>query len=175
MTKAKYGPIDQIGYLVDDLDASIQHWIDTMGVGPWTVFRHVSLEGAYRGQKGTVTMDVALGYQGTVQIELIQATNDAPSPYRNDDGSPIFGVHHVAWVVKDYDTAVARALADGLELVFEASNPGTRVAYFEMPGNPGTLMEMIHGEGMLAMIKQGIAESRVWDGTNPVHEIGFAG
>lgn len=33
----EYGPIDQIGYLVDNLDASIQRWIAHMGVGPWTV------------------------------------------------------------------------------------------------------------------------------------------
>lgn len=175
MTQAKYGPIDQIGHLVDDLDASIDRWIRLMGVGPWTVFRNVSLNGQYRGAAGIVTMDVGLAYQGDVQIELIKITNATPSPYRDDAGRPILGIHHVAWVVDDLDATVARAVADGLKPVFEASNPASRVAYLEAPGEPGVLFEFIAGEGMRAMIDAGIAATRAWDGSNPVTVIDAAG
>ncbi|MDD3799094.1 MAG: VOC family protein [Novosphingobium sp.] len=174
MTKAKYGPIDQIGYLVGDLDASIARWIDLMGVGPWTVFRNVALDGEYKGVAGTVTMDVGLAYQGDVQIELIQATNGTPSPYRQADGAPILGVHHIAWLVNDLDDAIAKAGTDGLQLAFRASNPGTRVAYFEAPGDPGVLFEFIESEGTRDLIASGKAATRTWDGSNPVHEIDFA-
>lgn len=171
MTKAKYGPIDQIGYLVDNLDASIQRWIDLMGVGPWTVFRNVSLDGIYRGQPGVVTIDVGLAYQGDVQIELIKVTNDAPSPYRDAAGQPILGIHHLARVVDDLDAVVAQATADGLKIAFEASNPATRVAYLETDDEPGVLFEFIEGAGMREMIDAGIAATKVWDGSNPVEII----
>lgn len=41
MTRTRFGSIDQIGYLVDDLAQSIERRIDRLGVGPWTVFRNV--------------------------------------------------------------------------------------------------------------------------------------
>lgn len=173
MTKAKFGPIDQIGYLVDDLDASIQRWIDRMGVGPWTVFRNVNLNGCYRGQPSIVTIDVGLAYQGSIQIELIKVTNNAPSPYRDAAGAPTLGVHHVAWVVNDLDAVVARATASGLKIAFEAENPATRVAYLESDDEPGVLFEFIQGEGMREMIDEGIAATRAWDGSNPIHTISW--
>lgn len=78
MRLARYGAIDQTGILVEDLDASIARWIDHSGVGPWTIFRNVRMDGSYRGEPTLVTMDVGLSYQGEMQIELIQVTNDAP-------------------------------------------------------------------------------------------------
>jgi len=169
----RYGTVDQIGYLVENLDASVQSWINGFGVGPWTVFRNVTLEGWYCGQPTSVTIDVALSYQGDIQIELIQATNAAPSPYRNDAGAAILGVHHIAWVVDDLDAAVARAEAGGMTVAFRAGNPATQVAYMMVPGQPGILFEFIHGEGMRAMIDAGIAAARVWDGRDPVQVIDF--
>jgi methylmalonyl-CoA/ethylmalonyl-CoA epimerase len=174
MSQAKYGPITQIGLVVDDLDASIRRWIDTMGVGPWTVFRNVTLNGHYRGQDTVVTMDVGLSYQGETQVELIQPTNGASSPYRDDAGRPLAGLHHLAWIVDDLDLVLARASADGLKLVFRAENPGTRVAYLQAPGEEGLLFEYIESPATRELIAAGIAATRNWDGANPIHEIDFA-
>lgn len=161
-------PIDQIGYLVADMDASIERWITHMGVGPWTVFRNVALEGRYRGERCAVTMDVGLAYQGEIQIELIKITNHEPSPYRDKTGHSIVGIHHVAWVVDDLDAAVARATARGLTIAFEAANSVTRVAYLESLDEPGVLLEFIEGAGMREMIQSGITATRDWNGRNPV-------
>lgn len=174
MTQALFGRINQIGYLVDDLDAAIARWTDRLGVGPWTVFRNVSLNGRYRGQETMVTMDVALGYQGDMQIELILVTNDAPSPYRDASGKRILGAHHIAWLVDDRDAAVAKVVAKGLKIAFEAENPGTRVAYMESDDDPGVLYEFIESESTRGLIEQGIAATRNWDGSNPVTVIDFA-
>lgn len=174
MPKARFGPVDQIGYLVDDLDAAIGNWIHSLGVGPWLVFRNVSLAGDYRGQPTFVTMDVALGYQDNIQIELIKVTSNVASPYRGTGGAPLAGVHHIAWLVADLDAAVADATANGLAVVFAAGNATTRVAYLEIPGQAGVLYELIEGAGMRAMIDAGIAASRVWDGTDPVTVIDMA-
>lgn len=174
MGRNKYGDIDQIGYLVQDLDASIDRWIRLMGVGPWTMFRNVAMAGHYRGVAGVVTMEVALAYQGSVQIELIKVTNNAPSPYRDAAGRPLLGMHHVAWVVEELDTAVAHAISDGLRLAYNAGNAATRVAYMEADHEPGVLFEFIEGAGMRDMIAAGIAASRQWDGSNPIEVIDFA-
>ncbi|WP_223504307.1 VOC family protein [Pseudomonas sp. BF-R-24] len=171
MSSALLGPISQIGYLVESLEQSMERWRQHLGVGPWTLFRNVSLQGKYRGEPVTVTIDVGLAYQGDIQIELIQVTNDAKSPYRDAEGHPIRGMHHVAWVVDDFDQTLARLTATGLQMVFEASNPTTRVAYLENESEPGVLYEIIHGIGMRGLIQQGIAAARHWDGSDAVHII----
>ncbi len=171
---ARPQPIDQLGFLVDDIDAAMARWIRHSGVGPWTVFRNVMLDGHYRGTPTRVGMDVALGYQGDMQIELIAVTNDTPSPYRADDGTRLSGLHHLARIVDDLDTAVTEAQARGLVVAFTASNPATRVAYLSAPEEPGTLFEFIEGDGMRAMWEAGVAEARTWNGEYPVRTINFA-
>ncbi|ALX15509.1 glyoxalase [Burkholderia cepacia JBK9] len=168
------GPIDQIGYVVADLDRSIARWRARHDVGPWTVFRNVRLDGRYLGEPVTVTMDVGLAYRGDLQIELIHVTNDTRSPYRDAHGQPLVGPHHVAWVVDDLDAAVSQLTARGLRVVFEAHNPATRVAYLDDADDPGVRVEVIEGAGMRDMIVHGIAEAHTWDGTDPVRIIDAA-
>ena len=175
MISARYGTVNQIGILVDDLDASIDRWISMLGVGPWTVFRNARLDGNYRGRKGVVAMDVGLAFQGDVQIELIKITNETPSPYRDASGRPLKGMHHIAWLAEDLDAAVRRAVGDGLKLVFEGNGVGTRVAYLEAPDEPGILFEFIESDAMPAMFRDGIPAARNWDGSNPVTVINMAG
>ena len=174
MSQAKHGPIDQIGMVVDDLDSSIARWLSTMGVGPWTVFRNVTLNGSYRGRDTVVVMDVGLAYQNDTQIELIHVTNGAHSPYLDGSGKPLSGLHHLAWMVDDLDAAVAGAQSDGLRMVFRAENPGTRVAYLEAEGEAGILFEFIESPGTRQLVQDGIKATRNWDGSNPIYVIDFA-
>lgn len=174
MSQAKNGPITQIGLVVEDLDTSIKRWIDTMGVGPWMVFRNVVLHGQYMGKDTVVRMDVGLSYQNDTQIELIHVTSDAHCPYLGAGGKALAGLHHLAWIVDDLGAQEAKATADGLKLVFRAESPGTRVAYFEAPGEDGLLFEYIESEGTRQLIADGIVKSREWDGSDPVSEIDFA-
>jgi len=166
------GQFDQLAYLVEDLDAAIAHRVKVYGIGPWTVFRNVPIAGTCRGQETEVTMSVALGYRGTLQVELIEVHSQTPSPYQDAAGKVLLGLHHVAWVVDDLDAAVADATARGMVTVFRAGNPATQVAYMEDPAEPTALYEFIMGEMIRPMIAAGIAESASWDGSDPVREIG---
>ena len=60
---AWFSGFDQISFATDDLDRAIGFWERQMGVGPWTVFRNVTMECVCRGQETTVRIDVALVYQ----------------------------------------------------------------------------------------------------------------
>ena len=174
MSRAAYGAIDQIGYLVEDLDEAVARWTERTGIGPWTIFRNVRLDGTYRGEPTTVTMEVALGYQGDLQIELIATPGDTPSPYRDSNGQRLIGIHHIAWIVDNLDDAVADAKRRGLVPVFAARNPASNVAYLESPGEDGILYELIEGAQMRQMISAGIIATKTWDGSNPVTEIDLA-
>lgn len=168
---AAEAPLFQIGHVVADLDAAIARRLRIARVGPWMVFRNVVLDGAYRGAPTQVTIDVGLAWRGDVQIELIEVKSATPSPYQRADGTPLTGLHHLAWIVDDLDSAVAEGEARGLREVFRAGNENARVSYMEDPGEPGVLYEFIDSEGTRAMAGPAIAEAAQWDGRDPVREI----
>jgi methylmalonyl-CoA/ethylmalonyl-CoA epimerase len=174
MSQALFGSIVQIGHVVADLDAAVAGRIADLGQGPWTIFRGSVLNGYYRGEPTSVTMDVALAYQDGVQIELIQQRGTDASPYINAAG-PRTGLHHIAWLVDDLDVALAAAKARGLNSVFTATSAAVRVAYLNSLTEPEILYELIEGADMRAMIDAGIAATADWNGTYPITEIDMSG
>lgn len=170
----KRAGIDQIGMVTADLDRSVRTWTAMFGIGPWQVYRNVQLAGTYRGQDAPVTMDVALGYRGTTQVEFIQVKSAGPCPYLGADGQPLEGLHHVAWIVDDLDAEAGALEAEGLVPVFIAGNAAVRVIYLEDPGQPGILYELISGEGSRAQHDAGQTQARDWNGTDTLPEIDFA-
>ncbi len=176
MSDASFGPIRQIAWVVSDLETSVANWLRVSGVGPWTCFRNVAMQGRLRGAAVTAHMHVALGYQGDMEIELIQPVGQGPSPYRSPAGAPLIGMHHVAWFCDDVAAQVARARARGLNPCFEAANAVTRVAYLEDPGEPGLLLEFIEmNDVMRAGLAARLAAAHAWDGGEPVQVIDLGG
>ena len=167
------GNLQQVGYVTDDLDAAIRRWIGSTGIGPWTVYRNVVLAGEFCGRPCSVKMDVGLSYQGDLQIELIEPKTPAPSPYHDRDGRRLIGMHHVAWLSDDLAVDLARAVAQNLAKMFDASNEFSHVAYLTSPGEPGLILEYIQ---LSAEVRSGYARAietcRSWDGvTQPVTTI----
>lgn len=162
---ARFGPIQQIAYVVEDIDASIQHWIQFAGVGPWTVYRNATMQGYYRGIATSVQMHAALSYQDEMQIELIQVCSQTPSPYQGASGHPLIGMHHIARHSRDLDADIAAAQARGLCTAFSARNGAVRVAYMESAREPGLLLEFIEAvPAVLDGFASGVAASSAWDG-----------
>jgi methylmalonyl-CoA/ethylmalonyl-CoA epimerase len=162
------GPIRQIGYVVDNLEAAVEQWRALTQRGPWTCFKGAVLEGRLGERPVTVTIDVALGYIDDLEIELI-APRSTISPYHGADGRLLVGVHHVAWFSEDIAASVEQAGARGMRVMFEATNPVTKVAYLESDTAAGQRIEFIQytADG-LAGWQQRVATARTWDGTNPV-------
>ena len=172
MNRKTYGPIRQIAYIVEDLDAAIRHWIAFAGIGPWTVYKNTSMRGHCRGADTTVKMNVGLSYQDEVQIELIQVTSRTPSPYQDASGRSLIGMHHIAWLSQDIDGDVARARQRGLVPAFEASNGVVRVAYLESAAEPGLLLEFIEAAPVvLESFASGIKAAQEWDGGKAVAQV----
>lgn len=167
----QHGEVIQNGYVVADLDDAIEHWLEHTGIGPWTVFRDVTLHGNHLGEETVVEMDVAMAYSGSLQIELMQITSDTPSPYADPDGTPRLGLHHIAWLTDDLDGVVADATRRGLRVLFRTGNASMRVAYLDSEQAPGVIFEYIEGASMPELLRAGIAQSRDWDGTDPVRVV----
>jgi hypothetical protein len=68
-----FGAVAQNGYVVRDIRAAMDHWINVMGVGPWFYIDRVKTDYfRYRGKDSGLEMSVALANSGDLQIELIQ-------------------------------------------------------------------------------------------------------
>jgi hypothetical protein len=126
----------QIAYVVDDLDAAIDHWTTVVGVGPFFLLDNLQFtNGHYLGQPLDLKMTAAMAFSAGLQIELIKQHDDAPSIFtqRRPAGN---GIHHLAALTDNLEASLAHLEARGGRLLQGAEIPaGGRVAYVEIGGN----------------------------------------
>jgi len=172
MNAHSFGSIKQVAYMVEDLEATLEHWSRFSGIGPWTIYKNVTMNGWVRGQDTTITMHVGLSYQDELQIEIIQPVSKTVSPYQRADGSIMVGMHHMAWMTETFDEDVAKAKARGMIHCFSASNAASKVAYLESPLEPGILFEFIQVNPVIQdAFDQGVIASRNWDGREHIAQV----
>jgi catechol 2,3-dioxygenase-like lactoylglutathione lyase family enzyme len=164
-----FGPIMQNGYIVDDLDRALDHWVKVMGVGPFYVMPTVRMvDPMYRGKPCEVDMSVALANSGAMQIELIWQKNAAPSIYKEwlDEGRT--GLHHVGFFVDDIEATLAALPAQPERLQW-----GQNFCYIDTVCHPGTMVELIQSaprmQELFGMIREASAG---WRGDDPVRILG---
>ncbi|WP_127782241.1 VOC family protein [Rhodococcus sp. X156] len=133
------GPIFQICWVVEDLEAAEQWFTDTLGVPHWMRVPNVVFgpeHATYRGEPADFVIDVALGYFGEQQVELIRPVS-GPSLYTEHLQTSGPGLHHVAWVPEDFDAALEQARAQGLTVTQSGTFPGTGMEFAYLDGTAG--------------------------------------
>jgi hypothetical protein len=170
-----FGKIAQIGYVVEDIHASMDEWV-RHGVGPWFYIDNVVTDFfRYRGSDSDMKMSVAIANSGDIQIELIQPRNDAPSVYKDFLDSGRQGAQHIAYWSTTFQELYDTALAAGYTVAQEGSIGGEqgRFAYLDTEFDQGTMIEISDVSGpkgqMFAYVRD-VAAS--WDGTEPVRVLG---
>ncbi len=169
------GPIDQLGYVVDDIEGAMEHWVDRLGVGPFYFLpRPPMQELIYRGRPTGARIAVALSFSGALQIELIQPLDDEPTPYRDFMAEHGTGLHHVARFVDDYEGAVAGYAARGMEAYFggRGLSEKQRFCYFDTESHGGTaseLIETVEFGGFFDAIRSAAENG---DGSEPIRTVG---
>jgi hypothetical protein len=160
-----FGPIRQLGHVVEDIQASITEWTQ-QGIGPWLWLRNVKLPCTFEGESSLPVIDVALSYRGDMQIELIQQINDAPSPYLQTVKSCSYGLHHQAFLCDDIHKDVQRAEGMGLDVICDIRMLGSRYVYLQVTrGKQKAYVEFLPASLMMkTMIKHGVAASHKWQG-----------
>ena len=175
-----FGPMRQLGFVVRDLDASLDYWTRTLGVGPFFVVRHLPLERFwYRGEPSPPPdLTLAIASSGDLQVELIRQNDDRPSAFLDRLRRAGDGLQHVsAWVNKaGYDRDVARLKAAGVPLAHEGWLPGggPRFAFFGTDDTPGGFqyeVSDVNDPEFAAMGEMIRAAGLSWDGTDPVREL----
>lgn len=170
----RFGTITQNGYVVPDIDASMRHWADVLGIGPWYVMGEVTFEDMrYRGRPTQPHMIIALANSGDLQIELIQPVDNEPTPYRDflEETGGKGGLQHLSsWPsTEDYDAAITEFTDGGGEVLFEGRAGRTRFAYLDTGQDLGTVYEMADlSPGSRKLFDAIRREAADWDGSDPI-------
>jgi hypothetical protein len=165
------GAIMQIGYIVKNLDAALEHWITKLNVGPFFVFEKFSLlDSQYRGRPAEFDLNLAMAFSGTMCIELIAQNDKSPSVYTEVVDLRGFGFHHLAVSTRDFDGEVARHKANGAEMaLYGFAEVGARAAYMDTLSTLGGMTELIEINPLVEDFFSSIKRPSVdWRGDKPV-------
>jgi len=171
-----FGAVRQNGYIVRDIRAAMDHWVNVMGVGPWFYIDRVQTDYfRHRGIDSNLEMSVALANSGDLQIELIQQRNEAPSMYREFLDAGHEGLQHLAYWTTDFQGLYDSALSLGHKVGHEGQIGGAqgRFAYFDTQSHPGTVIEISDISGAKGFFFEHVRQAAIgWDGTDPIREMG---
>ena len=163
----------QLGHVVSDMDAALEIWTHTLGVGPFVVLDSSKADRTFyhRGQASDVDFSIAISYLGEVMIEVIMPLNQAPSPYQEFLGSGREGLHHYGFWPKDFSATCEDLAQAGFREVSSIRHPdgSNDIIYCEAPSAVGVMLEIASltplRMSFLGKIKQ-LADS--WNGSDPV-------
>lgn len=162
--------IIQNSWVVPDIHAAMQQWIDCAGIGPFFLVEGITIEEQrYRGRPTDVAVSFALAQAGEVQVELVCQHNDAASAYRDTVAAGATGFHHVAYYCDHYDRDLTAFSDRGIETAFSGSFGGKRFAYLDTSPGLGTMVELIEASDVQAEFFARIRQAaREWDGSDPI-------
>ncbi len=140
------GPISQVAWVTDDLDATEGALSAMFGVSGWTRMPDIRFGPdacTYRGRPADFVADISLAYSGDLQLELIRPVSGA-SIYTEHLERHGPGLHHVCVEVDDMAGAVAAARAAGHEIVQEGSmgDGGMEFAYVDTAAAGASYVEL---------------------------------
>jgi len=170
-----FGPVRQNGYVVRDVEAAMRHWTQVLGVGPFFYFEAVPIQDfRYDGAPSPVALSIALANSGSLQIELIQQRNDAPSTYRGFLAAGNEGLQHIAYWTKSFDKDMERVRNLGYEVAQSGTvgGPYGRFVYLRTEGHPGTIVELSEVSGAKGRFFEHIAEvAKARAGSEPIRRM----
>lgn len=129
------GPVTQLCWVTEDIDATEAFLSAQFGVPRWTRLPDIRFDPencTLHGEPADFTVHVSLGYAGDLQLELIQPVSGT-SIYTEFLESSRPGLHHLCFEVDDMDAALEAAAAAGVEVVQAGSmmGGGMRFAYLD--------------------------------------------
>ncbi len=125
------GPIIQIAWVVEDIEATELLLSEQFGAGAWTRIPDVTFEAAtttYRGRPVELVAHISLAYAGDLQLELIQPVSgeSVHTEFLAANGP---GLHHVCFATDDVEAACARAEDAGHSVAMRGSMMGGEIEF----------------------------------------------
>ena len=133
-------PIDQVGYVVRDLEATLERYAHVFG--PFTRMESKLTGVSFRGRPCDVHLDMAFGSTGNLEIEFI-AVRGGESPHSEFLAAGREGIHHIRYRVPDCDATLAALHGEGFEPIWYHDMGFAKFAYLEHASRDGVLIELL--------------------------------
>ena len=141
--------VDQVGFVVEDMEDAIRNFSDKLGVRDWYRPRKSEEDEGkiiYRGEEIVPEIDFVLGYCGRLQFELV-TTGGPKNIYSEHLERHGEGLHHICFFIKDIDATMAEYKKMGVEPIQTGSVLGkggavTRYAYMDGSLTNGLIVEL---------------------------------
>ena len=172
---AMLGKKMQVGLVAADLDATLEYWTASLGVGPFVVIED-GIGGrkvTHRGERSAVEVSIAFSYIGETQIEIIKQNNRAPSPYQEFLDAGREGLHHLAFWPQDFNDAALELERRGFSeaYVIYAGDDTKTAIYYDTPAHLGFMVEITPWNAERAAYFGRIkALANNWNGDRPVRK-----
>jgi methylmalonyl-CoA/ethylmalonyl-CoA epimerase len=136
------GPVDQVGYVVADLDRSLPRYEAIFG--PFEVSEAALPGCTIRGDTADCKLKLAVNRSGPIEIELIQVLEGETShtEHLRAHGE---GPHHVRFRVDALEEKLEQLAGEGFETVlYKRFGPAVAFAYLETPVElGGSVIELL--------------------------------
>jgi catechol 2,3-dioxygenase-like lactoylglutathione lyase family enzyme len=137
-------PIDQVGYVVKSLDETVSRYERLFG--PFTLMESPLKGVVYRGEPTDVTLRIAFGSAGNLEIEFIEVVSGA-SPHREFLDAGREGIHHIRYRVPNCDLTIAALADEGFAPIWYHDMGFAKFAYLEHASRDGVLVELLEMAG----------------------------
>ncbi len=127
-------PIDQVGFVVRDLDQAIAAYAPLFG--PFERMAPGPMDWDYRGRNEVSELELAFGRSGDLEIELIQWISGG-TPHKEFVDAGREGMHHLRFIVDNVEQCIDAAAAFGyVSIWYKRFSPEQAAAYLERAGDP---------------------------------------
>ena len=165
-----YGPIMQMGFVVDNFEDPIKHWVEKLNVGPFFILEHLDLKDFhYRGSKSDIDFSVAISFSGDMQIELIKQHCDTPSIYNEYSNIKKGSLHHICRLTPNINNDIEMLESQGYQNIQsgETNDGGIKFAYLDIHENYGSILELAELSEENLVVTEAIKNaSKNWDRKN---------
>jgi hypothetical protein len=139
-----------VGWVVRDCQAAQEELGTRLGAGPFlsagetSRFEHAIVH----GKPAPFSLKIAFGALGGVLLELLEPLDDR-SPHAEFLAARGEGLHHLAFLVDDFDEKVAAATqaSPPMDLLVDGTGPGNQVRWVYLDGGSeparGTVIELL--------------------------------
>ena len=144
MTPLRLPQVFHVGWVVRDCAAAQEELSARLGAGPFLSAGEEARFSAalVHGRPAPFALRIAFGALGGVLLELLEPL-DGRSPHAEFLASRGEGLHHLAFLVRDFDEQLAAA--GDWDRLIDGTGPGNPVrwVYLAAPGARGTVIELL--------------------------------
>lgn len=140
--------VNQLGIIVKNIDRSLINYRKLMNIRSWYRAQIIQEDIYYKNRRIDLKLDVAVGYSGRLQLELIEVLQGEENIYTELINNRGEGLHHIGFMVSNIQKKTEALKKSGLipvqhGFIKTKGRAEIRFAYFDTVKICGYILELI--------------------------------